>query len=226
MTTPTRRAELERFDQGWITTLESWAPMRLVFALIGLTRVGEHAASLDALAVIIDRPVTQTVALLRENTTARIDGGLVYWDVPFPVDRARRTLHIGDRTIPMNRCAPALFVYAVLLDVPFHVEETCPATGAPIRIDFVPGGYERVDPPQRVTAMMSPDDMCAMDSMTFDQADEICLHAPLFASAEAAGGWLASHPGGRMFTVTEMFQRPIVAHYRDNLRPLIHPASH
>jgi hypothetical protein len=34
-----------------------------------------------------------------------------------------------------------------VLDLPFRVEDTCPATGAPIRIEFVPGGVERVDPP-------------------------------------------------------------------------------
>ena len=39
-------------------------------------------------------------------------------------------------------CAPDLPAYAAVVDVPFHVEDTCAATGTPIRIDFVPDGYE------------------------------------------------------------------------------------
>lgn len=225
MTAQTPAADLQQFDQQWLAALEDHLPTRLIFALVGLSRLGERPASIDRLAAIADRPVDETAAVVRSEFTARVEDGLVYWDTPFPVDRARRALYVGDREIPMNRCAAALFVYAAVLDVPFTATETCPATGAPIRIDFVPGGYARVDPPDTVIAMLAPQDLRGLASMSFDQADDICIHMPFFASAEAAGPWLASHPGGRVFTVDEMFDRPLVAHYLYTLRPLIHPAS-
>jgi hypothetical protein len=85
------------------------------------------------------------MALVRDNTTVHIEGGLVYWDTPFPLDRAWRALSVGDRQIPMNRCA--------------------------------------------------------------------------------VGDWRARHPGARVFTIPQMFDRPLVSYQRDHLRPLIHTAT-
>lgn len=225
MTTRTHRTELEQFDQQWLAALEAHQPTRLIFRLVGLTRLGEHPASIDRLAAVLARSVEQTTALLRANTTARVDDDMVYWDTPFPVDRARRALRVGDREIPMNRCVAVLFVYAVVLDMPFQARETCPTTEQAIRVDFVPGGYQHVDPPGTVAAMVSPQDLRGLAAMTFDQGDDICVHMPFFASDEASEPWLDIHPGGRVFTVDEMFQRPLVTHYRDTLGPLIHPSS-
>jgi hypothetical protein len=221
VTAQTHATALAAFDQKWLAALDEHLPTRLIFALVGLTRLGERPASIERLAAIADRPVDETAALVRSEFTARVEDGMVHWDTPFPVDRARRAISVGDREIPMNRCA-ALFVYAAVLDVPFTAKETCPTTGTRIRVDFVPGGYTRVDPPETVAAMLAPENLRGLGSMTLDQADDICVQMPFFASAEAAEPWLASHPRGRVFTVDEMFDRPIVTHYLYSLRPLIH----
>ncbi len=226
MTEQTPQIDLEEFDRGWLAELERNAPATLVTALGGLTTLGEHPASLEQLATILDRSTEDTIALLRENTTARIADGLVHWDDPFPGEQTLRTLYVGDREIPMQRgCAPDLPAYAAVLDVPFRVEDTCPATGAPIRIDFVPNGYERVDPPETIALFVPvgrPGD-APFESLEQIEAN-VCVRQPFLASAEAARGWLAATPGARVFTVEEMFQRPAFTYYRDNLRPLIHPS--
>lgn len=65
-------------------------------------------------------------------------------------------------------------------------------------------------------------DRCAQQR----RLESLCAYQPFFASAQAAEPALAARPGSRAFTVEEMFERPFVGHYRDNLRPLIHPSVH
>src|SRR6266516_1236532 len=109
----TRRTALAEFDQGWLAAMEQTPFVRLIIGLVGLTRLGQRPAPLDQLALVVDRSVAETTALVRENVTARVEDGLIYWDEPFPGDRTRRTLYVGDREIPMRSgCAPDLFIYA------------------------------------------------------------------------------------------------------------------
>ncbi len=219
--------ELREFDQAWLAGLEQTPLVDLFLGLAGLTRFGERPASLDRLAAIMGRSTADTAVLLRRDTTARIDGGLVHWDEPFPGDRTLRTLYVGDREIPMKSgCVPDLFAYAAVLDVPFRVEDTCAATGVPIRVDFVPDGFERVNPPEAVTVLLPTGEVQPSVAGTFEQINaNVCAYQPFFASAEAANDWLAGHPGGHVFTVKEMFERPWVSYCRDRLRPLIHLAD-
>ena len=224
----TPATDLESFDQGWLAAMEQTPLVRTVIGLTGLTRLGERPAPLEQLAAVIGRTPKETAALVRKELNARIEDGLIYWDDPYPGDRTRRTVYIGDHEVRMGSgCAPDVFTFAAVLDVPFRVEEVSPATGRLISIDFVPDGVERVDPPEAVTVLLHPDDLNGIVGGHFDEINaNVCRYQPFFASASEAEPWLAAHPGARAFTVTEMFERPWYAHYRDTLRPLIdHPAS-
>jgi alkylmercury lyase len=215
--------ELAEFDQGWLTALEHMPFATLVIALGGLTRLGERPASLSRLAAIMETSAEETTRLLRQNLTVRLDGDAIHWDQPFPGKQVRRMLYVGDREIPIaSGCAPDLFVYAAVLDVPFRAEETCPATGRTIRVEFVPGGYEREDPPETVTVLMPQHRLESTTGIFADIDTSICAHQPFLASADAAQPWVQAVPGARVFTVAEMFDRPFIAYYRDHLRPLIH----
>jgi hypothetical protein len=89
-----------------------------------------------------------------------------------------------------------------------RVDETCPVTGIPIRVDFVPDGYERVDPPEAVTILLHPDDLRASIGLGFKEINaDVCSYQPFFAWATAAEASLAARPGSRAFTVEEMFER-------------------
>jgi hypothetical protein len=219
--------DLDAFDQGLLEVLQRTPFVRLVYGLSGLTRLGEHPAPLDRLALVLGRTEDETAALVRDNTTARIDDGLVHWDDPFPGDHLRRTLHVGDREVPMRSgCAPDLPLLAAVLDVPFRVEDSCPVTGVPIRIDFVPDGVERVDPPTTVVPLLALRDIRRVMGGSFEQIDAtVCTYQPFFASAHAAEGWLHDHPGGRVFAIADMFRRPWHAYFRDSLRPLVYPST-
>jgi alkylmercury lyase len=231
----TAETGLEEFDRGWLETIEKsieQTPYLLVeLGLAGLTRLGERPASLDRFAGILHRSTEDAAVLLRENRTARIENGLIHWDDPFPGDRVIRTIQIGGREVPMKSgCAPDLFGFAAILDIPFTVEDTCATTGTPIRVAFVPNGYERVDPAGAVTLLLPPEDLGAAlgagsEEVNFEEVNaKICAHQPFFASAQAAEPALAARPGSRVFTVKDMFDRPFITYCRDEVRPLIHPS--
>jgi alkylmercury lyase-like protein len=220
----TRPVGLEEFDRGWLEAIKQTPAALVIIALGGLTRLGERPAPLDRLARILNRSPDQTTALVRENTTARIENDLIHWTDPYPGDRTRRTIHIGDREIAMNSgCAPDLFAFAAVLDVPFRVHDTCATTGKPIHIDFVPNGYQRADPPDTVTVLLPVEQVQQVIGRTFEHVNtHVCTHQPFFASAEAAEPTLATHPGSRIFTVEEMFERSWYTYLHHTLRPLIH----
>lgn len=223
-----RPLDAAAFDQGWLEVMERTPFVRLITGLVGLTRLGLRPARLDRLARIVRLPVDEVAVLLRDNTSARVADGLIHWEDPFPGERPLRTLYVEGREIPMRSgCAPDLFLYAAVLDVPFRAEEPCAATGTPIRIDFVPGGYDTVVPAEAVTVLLPVTQVRKVAGASFDEINaEVCTHQPFFASAEAARSWLTAHPGGRVVTVDEMFERSWLTYYRDTLRPLIHPSEH
>ncbi|HEX5116348.1 MAG TPA: organomercurial lyase [Pseudonocardiaceae bacterium] len=211
--------ELARFDQDVLAALRESRFMPVLYGLLALSRIGERPVPLEKLAALLDRSEEHAARLVHQHTTARVQDRMIQWDMPFPADRARRTLYVGDRVIPMNRCVSATFVLAAVLDVAFRLEEPCAATGAPIRIDFVPGGYELVDPPETVIAV-PPARRPRRDlwNDTGWKDDNVCVHGVAFGSGDVARGWLADHPGGRVFTVDEMFDRPWITYYRQTLR--------
>lgn len=227
MTSQIHATGLEEFDQGWLEAMERTPFVNAIIALSGLTRLGERPASLERLATILDRPVDETAALVRREFVARIQDELIYWDDPYPGDQIRRTVYIGDRAVPMGSgCGPDVFTFAAVFDVPLRVEETCPTTGTSIQVDFTPDGHYRVDPLKAVTVLLHPDDFRASIGGHFDEINaNVCGYQPFFASAQAAEPALTTRPGSRAFTVAEMLDRPWFTHYRDTLRPLIHPAD-
>jgi alkylmercury lyase len=215
----------DEFDRRWLEIVTRLPWIEAIYALIGLTRLGERPTTVERLAAALQRPNDEAVRLAWEAARVRPDErGAIHLDAPFGGSGgpSRRKLYLGDREIAVSGCAPDLLPAAAVLDVVFRVEDTCPATGAPIRIEFAPGGVERVDPAQAVVAMVSPKVASEYGEAEIEQVNQnLCSQQPFFASAEAAQGWLAAHPGGRVFPVREMANRPFFAHARDTWRPRI-----
>jgi hypothetical protein len=213
----------DEFDRKWLEIVTRLSWIEATYALIGLTRLGERPTTVERLAAALGRPEEEAIRLawkasrVRPDEEGRIHLGAAFGGSGGP---SRRTLHVGDGEIAVSGCAPDLLPAAAVLDVPFRVEDTCPVTGAPIRIEFVPGGVERVDPPEAVVAMVSPKVASEYGETEIEQVNQhVCSQQPFFASTEAAQGWLAAHPGGRVFPVREMANRPFFTHARDTWRP-------
>jgi hypothetical protein len=50
---------------------------------------------------------------------------------------------------------------------------------------------------------------------------DVCGQMPLFASAEAAQGWLADHPGGGVFPIRQAWDLRFLRDWRDRMTALL-----
>lgn len=211
------------FDRRWLELILPLTWIEALYALIGLTRLGERSTSVKRLAALLERPKEEAIRLAWEAARVRPDEeGRIHLDTPWPGASPRRRLVVGDRELAVSGCAPDLFAVAAVLDVPFQVEDVCSVTGTQIRIWFTPGGVERVDPQETVVAMVSPEQASMFAAAEAEQVNaDLCVQQPFFSSAEAARAWLGDHPGGRVFPVEEMVHRLFFTHARDTWRPRI-----
>lgn len=183
--------------------------IRLVSALFKLTAAGEHPVEVERLAATVGKPVPETVKLARQIfRTVVVRDGLLDLRLGSASKPARFRLRIDGRVIDAGGWAVDLVWMAMFIDKPLGIDATCAATGAPIQVDLTPDGVRRADPPSTVLAVLdrAAPEIQRMGTRYEAANDEVCVHQPFFASAEVAGVWLASHPGGRLFPVAEFFE--------------------
>jgi Alkylmercury lyase len=109
----------------------------------------------------------------------------------------------------MSGCVPDLFQIAAVLDTPFQVEDSCPTTGTPIRVDFVPPHHraDLVDAvvPAETVVSLDPRLLGQTSTMTPEQIDtNLCVQMPFFANPDAAQSgrctaWKLSRTAGTSF---------------------------
>lgn len=220
-------AGLADFIAGWRRISEvdndnNWATV--TYAVIGLTNFGERPVPSARLAEVLGRPVSEAEALARQWgwPGTRVEDGLISVNPERAKSATRRHVQVGDRRFGVTGCAPDIFMYAPLVHPSLHVEEACPATGTPIRIAFTPSGVESVDPADAVLPM--PPAQALTQAAAADDVEQVdanvCVQSPLFSSAEAAEGWLAAHPGGRLFPIREAW-KTLFRDWRDRMPALL-----
>jgi alkylmercury lyase len=174
---------------------------RVAWATIKLSQVGQRPVSLDQLATQLGLTTVETARLLRLTWRARVDlrDGMVRLDAT-PAGPRRYRVHAGGRPVGAGKgCSVDMYLLALALGRPIHAAVTCPATGTPIRVDITPDRVERIDPPTAVVAVVNLD---ADLTLGLDRIDaDVCAQQPFFASTQAASGWLADHPNGRLILV-------------------------
>jgi len=208
-------------------------PFTFGWAVIGLTNFGERPLEITRLAEVLDMPVNQAEELMRRLggwPGTRVEDGLITVNPRRAKATPRRQLQIGDRRFGVTGCAPDIFLYAPLVRPSLQVEETCPVTGTPIRLVFTPSRVEHVEPAGAVLPLPGPQSplwSCAEAASNGEEIDadacdtNLCAQAPLFSSAEAAHGWLDTHPGGRVFPIREAWDLSPYRNYRDRMSALL-----
>lgn len=223
-------AGLADFLAGWRQFSDderNWAPV--TYAVIGLTNFGGHPVQSTRLAEVLGRPVSEAEALARRWgwPGTQVADGLITVNPDRARQATRRRVQIGDRRFGVTGCGPDIFLYAPLVSPSLQVEDTCPATGTPIRLAFTPSLVEHVEPADAVVAVLRMQDVgnqaeTAVDVEELDAS--VCVQMPLFASAEAAQGWLAGHPGGRVFRIREAWDL-LFRDWRDRMSALLNLAN-
>lgn len=207
----------------WANTTE---PLTFGYAVTGLTNFGERPLEITRLAEVLDMPVNEAEARARKWggwPGTRVENGIITVNPERAKAAPRRQLQIGDRRLVVTGCAPDIFLYAPLVRPSLQVEETCPATGTPMRLVFTPGRVESVDPAGAVVPILQPQEFDRSERMTtVEECDaSFCAHSPFYSSAEAAQGWLAAHPGGRVFPVREAWDLSFHREWRDRMSALL-----
>jgi alkylmercury lyase len=223
-------AGLAAFLAGWDKQLHQIVPT-VGFAVMGLTNFGQHPVPSARLAEVLGITVRKAEALAHAHCTSgepvdegynRVEAGVITFNPGRAPSAPRRWLQIGERRLGMTGCAPDVLLYAPLVRPSLEVEEPCPATGTPIRVAFTPDRVVSVDPATAVLAMPPVQVMDRADAMTVWEVDaNICGLCPFYSSAEAAQGWLADFPGGRIFPVREAWDLRVFRDWRARMSALL-----
>jgi alkylmercury lyase len=214
----------------WANTTEA---LTFGYAVIGLTNFGERPLEITRLAEVLDMPVSE--AEVRAGKWGgwpgtRVENGIITINPERAKAAPRRQIQIGDRRFGVTGCAPDIFLYAPLLRPSLQVEETCPVTGTHIRLVFTPSRVEHVEPAGAVLPLPGPQSplySCAEAASNGEEVDadacdaNLCSQAPLFSSAEAAQGWLDTHPGGRVFPIRQAWDLSAYRDYRNRMSALL-----
>lgn len=156
---------------GWRRVVES-EQVTVTFAVIGLTNFGERPVQSTRLAEVLGRTVSEAEALAQQwGLYTRVEDGLISIDPERARSAPRRQLQIGDRRFGVTGCAPDVFLYAPLVRPSLVLEETCTATGTPIRIGFSPSRVESVEPSSAVLPMVPPQVLDRIEVRTLEDLD-------------------------------------------------------
>ncbi len=219
-------ADLADFLAEWRTRIEgstTWGFVAL--AVIGLTNFGEHPVQSTRLAEILGRDVREAEALAQRwgSPGTRVEEGLISVDPQQAKAAPRRQLRIGHRQFGVTGCALDVLYYAPLVRPSLQLEETCSTTGTPIRLEFTPDRVVRVEPASTVMPVLNPQALDQIEGMSVEDIDaNLCVQGPFFSSAEAAQGWLAANPGGRLFPVREAWDLSPVRENRERMLAKLH----
>jgi alkylmercury lyase len=177
---------------------------RLAWTTLKLTNAGENPVPVERLAQSVGIEPAEARGLAERIGFAVGDDAV---SMVFPAGGSRRHLmQVGDRTLDTGRgCSVDAYLLAIATGEQVHVESACPATGTPIRLDLTADAVLDVEPPDAVVSVLTFRDVDLAEG--FDKVDaEICIHQRFFASAEAAAGWLAEHPDGRIHPVSDYLE--------------------
>lgn len=117
--------------------------------------------------------------------------GLTLVETPYRFRIAGRVLYTW--------CATDTLFFPAILGVAATAESICPTTGATVRVVMDPESVISVDPSEAVVSQLTSAGRVA------DIRGSVCDHGHFFASADAAGPWLAEHPEGRVVAIRDAF---------------------
>lgn len=156
-------------------------------------------ATVDELAAVTSRPAEQIAEMLRRIDPIELgaDGSVLGLGLTL-VPTAHRVELPGRRRLVYAWCAPDAVILPSAIGESARVTSPCHATNRHVTVELSSDALVSVDPPTAVVSfVVSPD--------RADLRGTGCEHQNLFASAEAAAGWLAARPDSEVIPVAQAF---------------------
>lgn len=146
------------------------------------------------------------------------DRGRVTGAIGLSLQPTAHRLRVGDQQLYTWCALDALFLPAVLGRTAV-VESICPGSGRPVRLEVSPDAVDNVEPAEAVVSLVipgltpgvpgacppkdcGPTTPSGAESVAGPEGS-FCTQVHFFASADAASGWLAGHPGAALLTPGE-----------------------
>ena len=152
----------------------------------------------NRISAIFGRPPEEVLEILRQMSSIEWDksgnivgAGLTLQPTPHRFQLNGRTLYTW--------CALDALMFPGLLGQTVQVESPCAGTGIPVRVTVTPEGVEKVEPPEAVVSVVTP-------QASPDVRRAFCDYINFFRSPEAAAKWLGEHPGATILPVAEAYQ--------------------
>jgi alkylmercury lyase len=167
-------------------------------ALYRLLAEGQPVAR-DVLAAQVHMPPAQVGEVLDNWFGVFYDpaGEIIgYWGLS--LKEMRHRFRIRGRAL-YAWCAWDTLFLPQIIGVAGEVGSTCPVSGDSIRLLVTPYGVEAADPASTVISFVTPRQADIREDVILN----FCHHVHFFRSGEAAGSWIAKHPGARLLTLDE-----------------------
>jgi alkylmercury lyase len=196
-----RYTNLEALAQAIVARQERYQRRTPLFdQLVQLLAQGRPVAP-DRLASALQRPLDETLAILREHPELEYDAHGDIVGSGLTLNPTPHRFQVEDRAL-FTWCAMDTLVYPVSLGLTAQVTSHCPTTGRTIRLTVTPARALDLHPPGVVVSLNMP----VATACCGNVRDDVCHHGHFFASREAATPWQATHPHAVMLSVEEAYQ--------------------
>jgi alkylmercury lyase len=193
--------QLEELAQAIVTRQERYQRCTPLFDLLVQLLAQGRPVAPDWLASALQRPLDETLAILREHPEVEYDA---YGDIigsGLTLNPTPHCFQVEDRTL-FTWCAMDTLTYPVSLALTAQVISYCPTTGRSICLTVTPERVLNLYPPGAVVSLNMPKASACCGNVR----EDVCQHGHFFASREAATSWQATHPLAVILSVEEAYQ--------------------
>jgi alkylmercury lyase len=186
----------DRLDAAFKATGSAADLRALAQPLLTLLTLGQPV-SVEQLAAAAGRSVKQVADSLRGVPSVELDEQGRVVGMGITLNPTPHQFEVDGADL-FTWCALDTLIFPALIGRTAHVSSPCHATGAPIRLTVSPDGVCDIAPSTAVVSIVTPDDVTAIRT-------SFCDEVHFFASAAAAGPWLAVHPGAAVLPINDAF---------------------
>jgi alkylmercury lyase len=192
---------LERLAQAIVARQERYQRCTPLFDQVVQLLAQGRPVTPDQLASALQRPLDETLAILREHPEVEYDAHGDIIGSGLTLSRTPHRLQVEDRTL-FTWCAMDTLTYPVSLALTAQVTSRCPMTGRMICLTVTPEQVLELDPPDAVVSLNMPEASACCGNVR----EDVCQHGHFFASRKAAVPWLATHPHAVILSVEEAYE--------------------
>jgi alkylmercury lyase len=168
--------------------------------LVQLLAQGRPVAP-DRLASALQRPLDETLAILREHPEVEYDARGDIVGSGLTLNPTPHRFQVEDRTL-FTWCAMDTLMYPVSLALTAQVTSPCPRTGRTVQLTVTPNQILDLDPPGVVVSVNIPEASACCGNVR----EDVCQHGHFFASRQAAMPWQETHPHTVILSVEKAYQ--------------------